>query len=376
MGVLEQLNIGIVGACGRGAELGHVLAHLDRARLHAVCDVAPEPLHATARRLGATEEYLDYEEMLARSSLDAVIVATPMPLHVPQTIAALNRGLHVLSEVPAGVSIEECRQLVATCRAAGRVYSLAENFCFTRANVLVTELVRQGLFGTVYHASADYWDEYKAHNERTPWRRRWQLGINGITYGTHSLGPLLQWMHGDRIVAVTCVGSGHHYCDPRGDLYENEDCCVLLGRMRSGGLIVLRHDMSSDRPHAPYVNALQGTDGCYESSRVLRGGALMEHNRVWLRSRSPDMETWIQLETLADEFLPPAYREQEQLCAEHGLPYYALFPVADFVDAITDARPPRIGIHEALDMTLPGLVSQQSIQNDGQWLPVPDSRDW
>ena len=46
------------------------------------------------------------------------------------------------------------------------------------------------------------------------------------------------------------------------------------------------------------------------------------------------------------------------------------------MNAIRNGTPPRIGIHEALDMTIPGLVSQQSIAEDGRWLPVPDSREW
>ena len=376
MGVLEKLNVGIAGACGRGAELGDAFALIEHARVHAVCDLLPDKLHEVALRLGATEEYAQYEDMLERADLDAVVLATPMPLHVPQAVAALRRGLHVLSEVPAGVSVEECRELAAACREAGRVYSMAENFCFYRPNVLVGELVRRGLFGTVYHASADYWDEYKANNERTPWRRRWQTGINGITYGTHSLGPLLQWMPGDRIVSVSCVGSGHHHRDPRGDYYENEDCSVMLGRMQSGGLIVLRHDMTSDRPRAPQINGLQGADGCYESARTLRGGEFAERNRIWLKARSADTETWLDLQTLEEEFLPEAYRREERMARERGLAFYAYFPVADVVRAVVEGRPPVIGIDEALDMTLPPLVSQRSIQEGGRWLDVPDSRNW
>ncbi|MGQ9683052.1 MAG: Gfo/Idh/MocA family protein [Anaerolineae bacterium] len=376
MAVVEQLNIGIVGACGRGFELGRVLCAIPHARVHAVCDVASARLDEVARQLGAAEQYDDYEAMLERAELDAVIVATPMPLHAPQSIVALRSGLHVLSEVPAAVGAAECRALAEACRASGRVYSMAENFNFYRPNVAVAEMVRRGLFGTVYHASADYWDEYKAHNERTPWRRLWQTGINGITYGTHSLGPLLMWMAGDRIVSVCCVGSGHHYRDPRGDYYENEDACVMLGRLRSGGLIVLRHDMTSDRPQAYHVNGLQGTDGCYESSRLLKGYRPAGTNRIWLRSRCPDMETWLDLATIDEEFLPEGYIEQERLAADKGLAFYAYFPVADWVEAIVHSRPPAIGIDEALDMTLPGLVSQESIAQGGAWLPVPDSRDW
>jgi len=48
----------------------------------------------------------------------------------------------------------------------------------------------------------------------------------------------------------------------------------------------------------------------------------------------------------------------------------------DFLNAITGRAPCPIGIHEAMDMTLPGLVSQQSIAEGGRWLPVPDSREW
>ena len=52
----------------------------------------PSGLHEAALRLGASEEYTDYETMLERSDLDAVIIGTPMPLHVPQSIAALHKG--------------------------------------------------------------------------------------------------------------------------------------------------------------------------------------------------------------------------------------------------------------------------------------------
>ena len=52
------------------------------------------------------------------------------------------------------------------------------------------------------------------------------------------------------------------------------------------------------------------------------------------------------------------------------------FEIMDFMDTITERKKCPIGIHEAMDMTLPGLVSQQSIQEGGSWLSVPDSRTW
>jgi hypothetical protein len=67
---------------------------------------------------------------------------------------------------------------------------------------------------------------------------------------------------------------------------------------------------------------------------------------------------------------PPA----EALKAGHGGGDY--FEVMDFVAAIQGEQPCPIGIHEAMDMTLPGLISQESVRQGGAWLPVPDSREW
>lgn len=127
---------------------------------------------------------------------------------------------------------------------------MAENCTYMKPNVLVRELVKRGLFGEVYYAEGEYIHDLKELNEKTKWRRRWQIGINGITYGTHSLGPILQWMDGDRVTRVSCVGSGHHYTDHRGDRYENEDTCVMLAKTERNALIKIRVDMLSSRPQA------------------------------------------------------------------------------------------------------------------------------
>ena len=67
---------------------------------------------------------------------------------------------------------------------------------------------------------------------------------------------------------------------------------------------------------------------------------------------------------------PPA----EALAAGHGGGDY--WEVQDFVAAIRGEKEPAIGIDLAMDMTLPGLVSQQSIAQGSSWVAVPDSRNW
>jgi predicted dehydrogenase/GNAT superfamily N-acetyltransferase len=375
MSALSRLNVGIVGAVGRGGSFSAPF-EANGARIHAVCDVQRDRLTECMRRLGAKEKYSDCEKMLDRSDLDAVIIAAPMDFHVPQSIMALERNVHVLCEVPAGVSLEECRSLVLAARKSKAVYMMAENYAYMKTNVLVRELARQGLFGELYYAEGEYLHEVKELNERTPWRRKWQTGIEGVTYGTHSLGPILQWMEGDRVVRVCCAGSGHHYKDPRGEQYH-QDSAVMLCKMRSGGLVKIRVDMLSNRPHAMTNYQLQGTDGVYESSR----GGPVDRGKIWLRALSKeirwhDVDLLMNIDALADNYLPETWRRPpaEALKAGHGGGDY--FEVRDFVRAVRGEASCPIGIHEAMDMTLPGLVSQQSVLQGGAWLAVPDSREW
>jgi predicted dehydrogenase len=371
MGVLNQLNVGVVGAAGRGASFRAAFDAHPVTRIHAVCDVNAEALGETAQRLGASETYIDYGEMLERSDVDAVVIGTPMQFHAPQAIAALDRGIHVLSEVTAAISLDECEALVAAASRSRAVYMMAENYTYIKSNVLVKELVRQGLFGQVYYAEGEYLHELKELNEITRWRRRWQTGIDGVTYGTHSLGPILQWMPGDRVVRVSCAGSGHHYRDPRGDAYENQDTCVMLAQTARGALIKIRVDMLSERPHAMTNYSLQGTKGCYESAR-----SPQERHKIWLVDLCPDKNQWIDLAELEETYMPAMWRDPPEaaLRAGHGGGDY--FEVLDFVHSIVEGTLCPIGIHEAMDMTLPGLISQASIAAQGAWLDVPDSRAW
>ena len=375
MSAHERLNVGIVGAVGRGRAFRDGL-EANGARVRAVCDIRADKLEEAMHTLGASEKYTDYAEMLERSDLDAVVVGTPMHLHTPQSVMALERGLHVLSEVPAGVSIEECRALVQACRRSQGIYMMAENYTYMRPNVLVRELARRGLFGTVYYAEGEYLHELKALNEITRWRRKWQTGIDGITYGTHSLGPILQWMPGDRVDRACCEGSGRHYRDPRGDEYC-QDTCVMLCKTAKGALIKIRVDIVSDRPHAMTNYQLQGTDGAYESGR----GGPVDKGKIWLRELSEeirwhDVESLMATKSLAEKYVPEIWLNPPPQALKAGHGGGDFFEVFDFVNAIRGKAPCPTGIHEAMDMTLPGLISQQSVAQGGVWLKVPDSREW
>lgn len=370
MSKANEIRLAIVGACGRGGSFASACRAIPKLRVTDVCDIHEEALPKVADAFSADHAWTDYDRMLEEADMDAVLIATPMPLHVPQSIAALRRDLHVLCEVPAAVSVPQCRQLHAAVKSSRGVYMMAENYLYARPMAVVTEMVRRGCFGDCYYAEGEYIHELKELNETTPWRRTWQTGINGITYGTHSLGPILQWMPGKRVESVSCAGSGHHWRDERGNPYEMEDSCVMLCRFTGGALAKIRLDMLSDRPHSMNNHQLQGTDGCFESSR-----AAGEPDRIWLRDRCGRQE-WLDLADLEEEFLPSRWKRWQDKAAQAGHGGGDFMQLLDFVDACLGRCAPAVDMHDALDMTLPGLVSQHSIGRGGAWMSVPDSRSW
>jgi len=336
----------------------------------ALCDVNEQTLADAGRATGIRGLYVLYEKMLDEAKPDAVVVATPMQHHVSQAIAALQRDISVLSEVTAAVSIDEARWLVQETEKSKAIYMMAENYTYTKPNAMVRAMVEAGVFGEVYYAEGEYLHDCSSI-QHTPdgkptWRYYWQVGVNGSTYPTHSLGPCLQWVK-ERPERISCIGTGR-WTDPEHTL---EDTTLLLCKTKSEKLIRVRVDMLSKRPHAMTNYTLQGTKGVYESAR--RQG---EKNWVWLKDYSRDPNEWTPLEQFEAEFLPDIWKDppKEALEAGHGGGDY--FEVMDFVEAVQGRKAPTIGIHEAMDMTLPGLVSQESIRRGGEWLPVPDSRCW
>lgn len=371
----EPIRFGIIGAAGRGNSFVRTLRANPATELTALCDLRGEQLAANAAELDVEHTFLDAGEMVRSGLVDAVVVGTPMQFHAPQAILALEHDIHVLSEVTAAVSVEQSRDLVRAARRSSAIYMMAENYTYTKSSVLVCELARRGLFGEPYYGEGAYIHELKQHNEVTPWRRHWQTGVNGCTYPTHSLGPVLQWFNADctrpdRVVAVSAMGTGHHYKDPRGDHYEMEDSVTMMCRLASGGLVQIRVDMLSDRPHNMVHYALQGTDGAYESTDGYESTP-----KVWLRERNAT-PTWEPLVSLEDEFLPDFWKNPPAEAAQAGHGGGDYWEVQDFVHAILTQGEVPIGIDVAMDMTLPGLISQQSLAQGSSWVAVPDPRNW
>lgn len=120
MNSISPLRIGVLGA-GPIAQFGHfeACAKASNAELYAICDVAEDLAERMAITHDAGHVFTDYDAMLADPNVEAVIVATSDPFHVPMSIKALEAGKAVLSEKPLGVSVEDVLALEAAVARTG-----------------------------------------------------------------------------------------------------------------------------------------------------------------------------------------------------------------------------------------------------------------
>jgi predicted dehydrogenase len=147
-----------------------------------------------------------------------------------------------------------------------------------------------------------------------------------------------------------------------------EDSTVMNCKLEGGGLLTVRVDMLSNRPHMTTYFTLQGTKGCYESGR-----GPGQPSRIWLADRCAGPEEWRAPAEFEEEFLPEPWRapaETARRTGHEGADYQVARAFVESVQTGVSA----IDVYRALDMTLPGLVSQESIRRECALLSVPDFR--
>jgi predicted dehydrogenase len=367
-----MLKVGIVGVRGLSAVDGfHAIPNVE---VTALCDLDEALLAEQKNKLGIPHAYRVFDDML-ESDIDAVVIGTPMQCHVPQAIAALQAGKHVMSEVTAGVTIDELWWLIENVEQSGKVYMMAENYCYMPDNQLIASLVREGVLGEVYYGEGEYLHNlqsimtynYGMHqNGKTSWRKYWQMGKHGAYYPTHSIGPVMQWFEGERIESIACFGSGRH-CDLS---LRQEDTTVTMCQLASGKLARIRLDAVSPRPHQMAYYTIQGTKGVVEASRVAGQEA-----KIWVKDmdKSLDDAQWRPLSEFKDH-LPKRYLDATDAQKNAGHGGGDFFIVEDFVKAITEGVKPAVDVYQACEWTAVALLSELSITNRSRVMDMPHFR--
>ena len=111
--------VGVIGVGNRGSYLAEIVAGQTPAKLAAVCDLSAERLARVKGFAPGAQGFQDYRELL-RSSVDAVIIATPVFLHAEHLEAAVQAGKHIYIEKPAASSIADCKRMLRIVDSAPR----------------------------------------------------------------------------------------------------------------------------------------------------------------------------------------------------------------------------------------------------------------
>ena len=149
---MKPIGVGIVG-CGGIVLQNHVpgLALCPEARLVALCDTDAGVLARAGQQTGVGAMTLDYRELMARSEVDAVIIATPNFVHAPIALAAIAAGKHVLCEKPIAMNYAEAKAMADAAEKAGVRHMTAFTYRFVPAMRYMAHLIKAGAVGEPYH---------------------------------------------------------------------------------------------------------------------------------------------------------------------------------------------------------------------------------
>jgi predicted dehydrogenase len=160
IGANDRINIGVIGAGGRGSYVGGVFHHYgeknnNACAVVAVCDVYEKRKKAQAERFKC-DGYLDYREVINRADIDAVIVATPDHWHAKIALDAMDHGKDVYLEKPMCHTNEEIKQLVNTVKETKRVLQVGSQTTSGDQWWKARKAIADGMIGQMIMSQGSY----------------------------------------------------------------------------------------------------------------------------------------------------------------------------------------------------------------------------
>ena len=152
---MDDLRVAVIGIGNIGS--AHAVCIAERQIkgmiLSAVCDIDSEKIKEFKKRYPNVAEYCQYQDVLDCKMVDAVVIAVPHPLHADIAIAALSRGIHVMLEKPADITVTKVEELNRVAEKSGKKFGMMFN---QRTNPLfkkAKELVDSGKLGEIKRTS-------------------------------------------------------------------------------------------------------------------------------------------------------------------------------------------------------------------------------
>jgi hypothetical protein len=341
----RKIRVGIAGygLCQFGAAWG--FQNHPNVQVAAVTDLIPDRCAGLAKACRCEKTYPSCEEMIKDDKIEAVFIATDAPSHARLAIAALERGKHVASAVPAVFgSLEDADKLFEAVKKSGLKYMMFETSCGHADNWAWRQRYQAGELGKIIYSEGEYY-HYSAtalagYNPKTKnvdgegWRR----GLPPQWYPTHSNAYYIG-VTGGSYTEVCCLGMPSILPElrPENNAYKNPfGSEIALFRTSEGGMS--RMAVCWDLP------AAGGEQGRVYGQKDDHGG----DNKGVSTARPP---------------LPPGMGE-----GTHGGGNHL---TCDFVDAILRNRKPLVDVAQALNMTVAGTVAHQSALKGGELMKIP-----
>lgn len=390
--IMEPLKIGLVGLGSRGYMLlKETLLYIPEMQISVVCDAyedrikqAQDLIEERCGHRPAAEP--EYSEVLTRSDIDALIIATSWEHHVPAAIQAMKAGIPVGIEVGGVYSLEECWELVRTYEETKTPFMFMGNCCYGRRELMALNMKEQGVFGDIVHCRGGYMHDLRSEvtrgKENRHYRLRNYLNRNAENYPTHELGPIARILdinHGNRMLTLTSTASiskgmneyvrQHPDCDQsllharfaQGDVVNTVITCA------GGETILLTLDTSLPRYYSRDFTVC-GTKGMYEEktdSVFLDGLYSLEEEFFWNKH-------WGNAKEYEEQYDHPIWKDflKSEIKGGHGGMDYLVF--REFAQCIRDGRPCPIDVYDAASWMCISVLSEQSIAMGGQPVAIPD----
>ena len=393
VGPMETVRIGLIGVGERGTGFVHHFCNIQGAQIIAICDTNQQVLDRAAAIMSEyaepaatlyTGDDYAYRKLLDRKDLDMVVIATPWRWHAIMAAQTMESGKHAFVEVPAVTTLEEAWWLVDTSERTQKNCMMMENVCYGRDELMVLNMVRQGLFGDLLHGEAAYihelrWQMKEIEYKTGSWRTYWHTKRNGNLYPTHGLGPVAQYMginRGDQFDYMNSMSSaaiGRAAYARREFPAEHErnrlnyiagDMNTSLIKTKLGRTIMLQHDTTTPRPYSRH-NLIQGTNGVFAGfpNRIaLEGGSDTSYHEWDL-----DMAKW------REKYDHPLWlemgRRAEQQGGHGGMDHLMCWRI---IYCLRNAEPLDQNVYDAAAWSVVGQISAESVADRGNSKPIPD----
>ncbi len=149
----RSLNVAVVGLGYWGPNLIRNLHELPLIKTIVACDRVAARLERVSRRFPSVAATTQYDELLSDSTIDAVVIATPISTHYPLAAAALLAGKHVMVEKPLAASSDQAQSLIELAERLGLVLMPGHTFLYSPSVILIRSLIASGEIGDIYFVS-------------------------------------------------------------------------------------------------------------------------------------------------------------------------------------------------------------------------------